>query len=143
MAPKKEPELGTRGGTRAIDMIRHSFMGERRCITIPEWKDPITEEPLDLWFGPVTPSAMEQVEERNPENNLARQLLLMVAMAQDEGGKPLFQYGDVKPIKDNTEFAVLQRVFDFMMASWLQKEDAKKKIKEDPTSDGDSNSPSA
>ncbi len=133
---KKEPQLATRGGTRAIDMIRQNYMGERRCINVPEWGD------LDLWFGPVTPSAMEQVEERNPENNMARQLLLMVTMAQDEGGKPLFQYGDIIPIKENTEFSVLQRVFDFMLSSWLEKGEAKKKIKEDPTSDGDSNSPS-
>ncbi len=143
MAQKKEPQLATRGTTRAIDAIRSSFMGERRCITIQEWKDPITGEPLDLWFGPVTASAMEQVDERKPETNLARSMLLLVTMAQDEGGKPLFQFGDVKTLKDTTEFSVLQRVFDFMFSSLLEKGEAKEKIKEDPISDGDSNSPSA
>jgi hypothetical protein len=146
MAPKKpdtkETDTASRGGTRAIDVIRHSYMGERRCITVLEWKDPQTGEPLDLWFSPITPSAMEKVDDRNPKTNLDRSLLLLVQMAQDEGGKPLFEFGDVRHIKDNTEFTVLQRVFDFMFSSLLEKVDAQQRIESDPTSGGASPSPS-
>ncbi len=141
-AEKKETDIASRGGTRAIDVIRQSYMGERRCIAVPEWKDPQTGEPLSLWFSPITPSAMEKVDDRNPKTNLDRSLLLLVQMAQDEGGKPLFQFGDVRHIKDNTEFTVLQRVFDFMFSSLLEKMDAEELIKSDPTSGGASPSPS-
>lgn len=134
--PRKEPDLATRQGTRAIDRIRNSYMGEKKCINVPEWDD------LDLWFGPITPSAMEKVDDRDPKTNLDRQMLLLVGMATDEGGKPLFEFGDVKHLRDTTEFTVLQRVFDFMLSSWLDKKDAEKKIKKDPTSAGDSNSQS-
>lgn len=136
MPRTKEPDLATRQGKRAIDMIRETYMGEKKCIRVPEWGD------LDLWFGPITPSAMEKVDDRDPKNNLDRQLLLLISMATDEGGKPLFQFGDAKYLKDTTEFTVLQRVFDFMLSSWLDKDEAEKKIKEDPTSAGDSNSQS-
>lgn len=123
----KTPDIATRQGTRAIDMIRRNYMGERKSIVIPEWED------LELWFGPVTPSAMEKVDARKPENNMDRSFLLLVTMAQDEDGKPLFEFGDVKYMKDTTEFTVLQRVFDFMLSSFLEKEDAEKKVNEDPT----------
>ncbi len=139
---KKQPGLGTQGGTFAIDAIRQSYMGERRCIAVPEWKWPATGEPMELWFGPITPSDMEKVDDRNPKNHLERSLLLMVATATDKGGKPLFQFGDVKHLKDTTEFTVLQRVFDFMLSSILDKDEAEKKIEEDPTSAGASSSPS-
>ena len=143
MPPRtKKPDIASRGTTRAIDVIRQSYMGERRRLTVAEWKDQRTGEPLDLWFSPITPSAMEKVDDRNPKNHLERSLLLLVQMAQDEGGKPLFEFGDVKHLKDNTEFTVLQRVFDFMFSSLLEKADAEKLIAEDPTSDGASSSPS-
>ena len=111
-------------------------MGERRCITIAEWDD------LDLWFGPVTTVSMEQVDARDPKNNLERSLLMLVTMATDEGGKPLFEFGDIHTLKTTTEFAVLQRVFDFMLSSWMEKAEAKNRIAEDPTSGGGSSSPS-
>lgn len=136
MPPKKDAGLATHQGKRAIDRIRSRYMGDKKCITVPEWDD------LDLWFGPITPSAMEKVDDRDPKTNLDRQLLLLVSMATDEGGKPLFQFGDIHELKDTTEFSVLQRVFDFMLSSWLDKKDAEKKVKEDPTSAGDSNSQS-
>lgn len=141
MARTKKTDVASRGGTRAIDVIRHSFMGERRCITVPEWKH-LNGDPLDLWFFPITPSTMEKVDDYDPKNNLERSLLLLVQMAQDEGGKPLFESGDIKHIKDNTEFTVLQRVFDFMFSSLLDKVDAAERIESDPTSDGVSASPS-
>ena len=133
-APRaKKPDLGTQGGTAAVDAIRQSYMGERRCITVPEWKWPQTGEPMDLWFGPITPSDMEKVDAHDPSNNLERQLLLLVTTATDEGGKPLFEFGHIKHLKDITEFTVLQRVFDFMLSSWLDKADAEKKVDGDPT----------
>ena len=140
-SPKKPtPNVATRGGTRAIDVIRDSYMGERRSITVPEWKDRKTGEALTLWFGPITPSAMEKVDGRDPANNLERSLLLMVTTATDEGGKPMFEFGDIRHLKDTTEFTVLQRVFDFMLSSWLDKADAETAVKENPTSDGASSS---
>ena len=102
MPRTKEPDLATKQGKRAIDMIRDTYMGEKRCITIPEWKDRRDGEPLSLWFGPITPAAMEKVDDRNPKTNLDRQFLLLVSMATDEGGKPLFEFGDVKQLRDNT-----------------------------------------
>ena len=133
-SPKKPtPAVAAPGGTRAIDVIRNNYMGERRSITVPEWGG------LALWFGPVTPSAMEKVDDRDPANNLERSLLLLVTMATDEGGKPLFEFGDVRHLKDTTEFTVLQRVFDFMLSSWLDKETS---VKTNPTSAGVSSSPS-
>lgn len=141
-SPKTKPDLATQGGTAAIDAIRQSYMGERRSITVPEWKWPKTGEPMDLWFGPITTSDMEKVDAHNPKNNLERQLLLLVSTATDEGGKPMFEFGHIRHLKDTTEFTVLQRVFDFMLSSWLDKEEATKRIAEDPTSDGASPSPS-
>jgi hypothetical protein len=85
---------------------------------------------------------MEKVDGYDPKNHLERSLLLLVQMAQDEGGKPLFESGDIRHIKDNTEFTVLQRVFDFMFSSLLEKIDPEERIKSDPTSDGASPSPS-
>ena len=132
--PKKP--VATRQGTRAIDQIRNRYMGERRSIVVPEWGD------LELWFGPVTPSAMEKVDDRDPASNLDRSLLLLVMMATDEGGKPLFEFGDVKHHKETTEFTVLQRVFDFMLSSLLEKAEAEKLVAKDPTSVGALSSPS-
>lgn len=138
MAPprRKKPDIASQGTTRAIDQIRQRYMGERKAITVPEWGD------LEVWFGPVTTVTMEQVDERKPHNNLERQLLMLVTMATDKGGKPLFEFGDREYLKSETEFTVLQRVFDFMLSSWVEKAEAEKRIAKDPISDGGSSSPS-
>ena len=124
---QREPDVASQQGTRMIDTIRQHYSGERRCITIPEWGD------AELWFPPITSAVLEEVEERKPKSNSERQILMLVATATDTGGKPLFQYGDVTHIRSECELAVLQRIFDFMLSSWVGKKEAEKKVNEDPT----------
>ena len=129
MPPRKpkEPDIASRQGTRMIDTIRQHYSGERHCITVPEWGD------AELWFPPITSAVLEAVEMRDPKTNLDRQMLMLVNTASDKGGKPLFEYGDIHHLRQECELSVLQRVFDFMLSSWLNKQQAEKKVNEDPT----------
>ncbi|KKK77829.1 hypothetical protein LCGC14_2849640, partial [marine sediment metagenome] len=36
MPPKKDAGLATHQGKRAIDRIRSRYMGDKKCITVPE-----------------------------------------------------------------------------------------------------------
>ena len=131
----KTPHVASHKGMRAIDVIRKRYMGERRCLVVQEWFDE-DEYPkgLEMWFPPITSNIMGQIEERDPKNHIERQVFLMVLTATDEGGKPLFQMGDIHALAESCEWSVLQRVFEFMLSPWITKEDADKMIKEDPTS---------
>ncbi len=137
----KKP-VASHNGTRAVDVIRKRYMGERRCLVVKEWFDEDKyKEGLVMWFPPMTGNIMEQVADREPKNDFERQLMLMVLTATDEGGKPLFRMGDTSYLRQEAEWSVLQRVFEFMLSPWITKEEADKMIAEDPTSGP--NSPSA
>ena len=77
---------------------------------------------------------MEAVEARKPKNHLEKQLILLVNMATDKGGKPLFEMGDIHHLKKNCDFVVLQRVFGFMLSPFIDQEEADKEVAENPTS---------
>lgn len=131
----KKP-VASHNGTRAVDVIRKRYMGERRCLVVKEWFDEDRyKDGLVMWFPPMTGNVMAQVADREElKTDFDRQLMLMVLIATDEGGSPLFRMGDVAHLKEQAEWTVLQRVFEFMLAPWMTKEDADKMIEEDPTS---------
>jgi len=133
--PPKKKDLASRRGMKAVDLVRKRYMGERRCLVVKEWVDEeFYPDGLEMWFPPITMNTMQEVEARDPKDNLERQLLLMVLNAVDEGGKPLFNTGDTHALRNETEYAILQRIFDFMLSSWVTKEDAVKMVADDPTS---------
>ena len=134
MAPKKQPGVASHKGMRAVDLVRNRYMGKRRCLVVKEWVDEeLYPEGLPMWFPPITIDTMQAVEVRGPKDNLERQLLMMVLNATDEGGSPLFQVGDVHVLRTETEYSILQRIFDFMLKSWVTKDQALKMVAEDPT----------
>ena len=134
--------VASRNGTNAIDVIRKRYMGERRCLVVQEWFDEDRyPEGLPMWFPPFTANLMGQIEDRDPKNHIERQMYMMVLTATDEGGKPLFRMGDVHHLMESCEWNVLQRVFDFMLSSWVSKEEATEMIEKDPTSGQSSPSP--
>ena len=139
---KPSDDVASHQGMRAVDVVRKRYMGERRCLVVQEWFDKDHyPKGLLMWFPPITGTIMEQAASREPKNDFERQLMLMVITATDEGGKPLFQMGDLHALREQGEWGVLQRIFDFMLSSWLTKEEAAKMIGEDPISGQSSPSP--
>ncbi len=138
----KTPHVASHRGRRAVDVIRKRYMGERRCLIVQEWFDEdLYPDGLEMWFPPITGNLMQEVEARDPTNNFERQLVLMLLNATDKGGKPLFEMGDKDALMKSGEWSVLQRVFEFMLAPWITKEEATEMIERDPTSGQSSPSP--
>jgi hypothetical protein len=128
--PTREP------GTRAIDVIRAKSALERRKIVVPEWG-------LTFYFGKMTVADMEAVDARRKEGeemtHQHRNMVLLVAKAQDEDGTPMFGMGDIMFLKSEADFVVLQRVVNFMFESAYQSIEAevdgkKKEIESNPPS---------
>ena len=113
---------------RAIDIIRAKSALERRKIEVPEWG-------LTFYFGKMTVADMEAVDERRKDDGSItmqqRNMILLVAKAQNEDGSPMFGMGDIMFLKSEADFVVLQRVVNFMFESAYQSieasVDAKKK----------------
>lgn len=122
--PKTQP-----AGTRPIDVIRRCSSLNRRSITIPEWED------MTLYFGKITVADWDGVEARNPKSDMERNLLLLISMARLEDGTPAFQGGDKMYLEREADFAVLQRVLNFMYeGAYEGLEQAEAAITENPIS---------
>lgn len=105
---------------RAIDVIRRRSASMRRCIVVPEWED------MPIWFGKLTVADMEATGERvgaaaagKPMTTLERNIVLVVVKAENEDTTPVFALGDLHFLKTEAEFAVVQRLIDFMFSSAL------------------------
>lgn len=98
---------------KAIDIIRQASQTARRSIEIPEWRDP-DGHPLVLWFGRLTAADLQAIEERQPRDHHERNVLLLIHKAQDEGGQPIFEFGDRLALLREADFVVLQRIIAFM-----------------------------
>ncbi len=113
-----------------IDKVRSSFNAGRREMVVPEWDD------LHIYFTPITVAEWESVEARKPRGEQDRQLLLLVAKARDEKGKPLFAYGDMNTLRTEAAFNVIQRVITFMWEGIPTEKEAEKELEANPTSTG-------
>ena len=117
-------------GHRAIDKVREAYSSDRKKMHVPEWD-------LDLYLGPVTVDDMEAVDARDPKTPWDRNLILLVHMAKNENGKPLFQMGDIHVLKNETPFLVLQRIIGEMLSSVVEAAEAEAELEENPTSVSD------
>lgn len=118
-------------GPRAIDAVRSSYSGQKHSIKVPEWND------LELFFAPITVEDMEFARERKPESTLEQSLLLLIHMAKDAAGAPLFQMGDMHYLKTEADFTILNRVISFMWAGADSIEDAEEELEKNQVSASD------
>lgn len=114
---------------RAVDIVLAHSKEERRAIVVPEWDN------LELWFGKITVSDLQTVAGLDPRDVHERNLMLLCLKAQDKEGNKLFALGDSPLLKREADWSILQNVVEFMYRKILSsKEEAAKKLEEDPTS---------
>lgn len=119
---------------RAIDIVRRRSAAARRMVVVPEWED------MQIWFGKLTVSDMEATGDRvsaakQPLTTLERNIVLVIVKAENEDGTPVFAMGDLHFLKTEAEFAVVQRLIDFMFGAALPTAEAEAdRIAEDPPS---------
>jgi len=113
---------------KAIDIVRASSAKARRSIVVKEWGG------LEIFFGKITVSDMEAVEERDPKTPQERNLILLCNKAQDSEGHPLFDKGDIHFLRTEGDFVILQRVFNFMFESAYNLAEAKAELAKNPSS---------
>jgi hypothetical protein len=104
-------------GTRLIDRIISKSVTGPRSLYIPEWD-------VELFFEPLTRAKME---EAMPKDNMDRpfttqSLFLLVHMAKDKEGQPVFRRNDIEALRTKADLAVLTRVETFMWGTVLPNE---------------------
>lgn len=120
-------------GERAIDVIRRSSSLSRRELVVPEWED------MKLYFNKITAADWDAVESRKPRTDMHRNLLMLVRMARNEAGEPIFGSGDIEYLKNEAALDVLQRVMLFMFEGLYENiEQAVEEIEGNPSSDSGS-----
>ena len=107
---------------RLIDRILATSPTDRRKIHVPEWD-------VDIYFAPLTRAELEAA---TPKDGIERpsttqSLFLLVRMAKDAEGAPLFRNDDIESLRTRADLGVLTRVEAFMWGTVLpgEKEVAK------------------
>lgn len=127
--------MGVKNG-RLIERIIAQFPTERRKLHVPEWE-------VDLYFAPLTKAEIEAAVPKNGagQSNERQSLYLLVHMARDADGKPVFAERDIDALRERTDLHVLTRVEAFMWGTQLPTvKDAKAELKNAPSSGTDSSS---
>ena len=121
------------GPVKSVDLARQHYMGQKRSIVVEEWGG------MELFFTPMTGYQLDEVNKRvkakgKNASNMDRSILALIFKAQDKDGRPHFEPGDFRMLKTEVALPVLQRVIGFMWADVPTPEEAKKRVKADPTS---------
>ena len=85
---------------------------EREVVEVPEWGE--EDDPLRLYFGPVTARDIEKVQRKHPNflNSVTMPAMveILILKCEDEKGDPAFTLED-KPILMGEPIGVISKVF--------------------------------
>jgi hypothetical protein len=91
---------------------------ERSFVDVEEWGE--ADQPLRLFFGPVTARDIEKVQRKHPkfmsDTSMAAMIEMMVLKCEDESGEKAFTLED-KPILMGEPVGVIAKVFGAVFAA--------------------------
>ena len=86
---------------------------ERSFAEVEEWGE--ADQPLRLYFGPVTAREIEKVQRKHPgfmsETTLAAMIDMIILKCEDEAGEKMFTLED-KPILMGEPGTLIARIFN-------------------------------
>lgn len=99
---------------------------EREVVEVPEWGE--EDEPLRLYFSPITARDMEKVQRKHPNFlsnvTLGAMVDVLIMKCEDEKGDPAFKLED-KPILMGETIGVISTVFGAIFGGKTEEEHEK------------------
>lgn len=99
---------------------------EREVVEVPEWGE--EDNPLRLYFSPITARDMEKVQRKHPNFltnvSLSAMVDVLIIKCEDEKGDPAFTLED-KPILMGETIGVISKVFSAVFGGKTEEEHEK------------------